>query len=44
MIGKFKMTAGDVISSRGQVMEYTYIMLYKINNGFSFLNRHIMLN
>ena len=25
MIGKFKMTTGDVISIRGQVMEYTYI-------------------
>jgi hypothetical protein len=25
LIGKFKMAAGDVISIRGQVMEYTYI-------------------
>ena len=25
LIGKFKMEAGDVISMRGQVMEYTYI-------------------
>ena len=25
MIGEFKMAAGDVISIRGQVMEYTYI-------------------
>ena len=25
LIGKFKMEAGDVISIRGQVMEYTYI-------------------
>ena len=25
LVGKFKMTAGDMISIRGQVMEYTYI-------------------
>ena len=25
LIGKFKMSAGDVISIRGEVMEYTYI-------------------
>ena len=25
MIGKFKTAVGDVISIRGQVMEYTYI-------------------
>ena len=25
LIGKFKMVAGDVISIRGLVMEYTYI-------------------
>ena len=25
LIGKFKMAMGDVISIRGQVMEYTYI-------------------
>ena len=25
LIGKFKMAEGDVISIRGQVMEYTYI-------------------
>ena len=25
LIDKFKMAAGDVISVRGQVMEYTYI-------------------
>jgi hypothetical protein len=25
LIGKFKMVAGDVISIRGQVLEYTYI-------------------
>jgi hypothetical protein len=25
LIGRFKMAAGDVISMRGQVMEYTYI-------------------
>ena len=25
LIGKFKMAAGDVISIRGQVMEYVYI-------------------
>jgi hypothetical protein len=25
LIGKFKMAAGDVISIRGQVLEYTYI-------------------
>ena len=25
LIGKFKIAAGDVISIRGQVMEYTYI-------------------
>ena len=25
LIGKFKMAAGDVISIRGQVMEYMYI-------------------
>ena len=26
LIGKFKMAAGDVISVRGQVMEYTHIL------------------
>ena len=26
LIGKFKMVAGDVISIRGQVPEYTYIL------------------
>ena len=25
LVGKFKMTAGDVISIRGQVLEHTYI-------------------
>ena len=25
LIGKFKMVAGDMVSFRGQVMEYTYI-------------------
>jgi hypothetical protein len=25
LIGKFKMAAGDVISIRGQILEYTYI-------------------
>ena len=25
LVGKFKMAAGDVISMRGQVMEYAYI-------------------
>jgi hypothetical protein len=25
LVGKFKMAAGDVVSIRGQVMEYTYI-------------------
>ena len=25
LIGKFKMAEGDVLSIRGQVMEYTYI-------------------
>ena len=24
-VGKFKMAAGDMVSIRGQVMEYTYI-------------------
>ena len=25
LVGKFKMVAGDMVSIRGQVMEYTYI-------------------
>ena len=25
LVGKFKMAAGDIVSIRGQVMEYTYI-------------------
>ena len=25
LVGKFKMAAGDLVSIRGQVMEYTYI-------------------
>ena len=25
LVGKFKMAAGDMVSIRGQVMEYTYI-------------------
>ena len=25
LLGKFKMAAGDMVSNRGQVMEYTYI-------------------
>ena len=25
LVGKFKMTASDLVSIRGQVMEYTYI-------------------
>ena len=25
LVGKFKMTAGDMVSIRGQVMEYMYI-------------------
>ena len=26
LVGKFKMTAGDKVSIRGQVMEYMYIL------------------
>ena len=26
LIGKFKIAAGDVISIRGQIIEYTYIL------------------
>jgi hypothetical protein len=25
LVGEFKMTAGDMVSIRGQVMEYTYV-------------------